>query len=111
MKPSEFSKGWDERRVSDLLAHYETQSEEEAAAEDEAISLDPSRPQADRDGSPAQARTGGACAHRQARGSYLNSQRSLRGLSTATDSAKTSGYRDRFLALLDNKVQKEENTP
>ena len=40
MKPSEFPKGWDERRVSELLAHYETQSEEEAVAEDEAISLD-----------------------------------------------------------------------
>ena len=34
MKPPEFPKGWDERRVSELLAHYETQSEEEAAAED-----------------------------------------------------------------------------
>lgn len=41
MKPSEFPKGWDERRVSDLLAHYETQSEEEAVAEDETIWLDP----------------------------------------------------------------------
>ena len=41
MKPPAFPKGWDERRVSELLAHYETQSEEEAVAEDEAISLDP----------------------------------------------------------------------
>ena len=40
MKPPGFSKGGDERRVSELLAHYETQSEEEAVAEDEAISLD-----------------------------------------------------------------------
>ena len=41
MKSSGLPKGWDERRVSELLAHYETQSEEEAVAEDEAISLDP----------------------------------------------------------------------
>ena len=41
MEPPGFPKGWDERRVSELLAHYETQSEEEAVAEDEAISLDP----------------------------------------------------------------------
>ena len=41
MKPPGFPKGWDERRVSELLAHYETQSEEEAVAEDKAISLDP----------------------------------------------------------------------
>ena len=41
MKPPGFPKGWDEKRVSELLAHYETQSEEESVAEDEAISLDP----------------------------------------------------------------------
>ena len=41
MKPSGFPKGWDERRVSKLLAHYETQSEEESVVEDEAIWLDP----------------------------------------------------------------------
>ena len=41
MKPPEFPKGWDERRVSKLLAYYETQSEEAAVAEDETISLDP----------------------------------------------------------------------
>ena len=41
MKPSEFPKGWGERQVSELLAHYETQSEEGAVAEDDAISLDP----------------------------------------------------------------------
>ena len=41
MKPPGFPKEWDERRVSDLLAHYELQSEEEAAAEDEIIWLDP----------------------------------------------------------------------
>ena len=41
MKPSGFPKGWDERRVSKLLDHYETQSEEESVAEDEALWLDP----------------------------------------------------------------------
>ena len=43
MKPPEFPKGWDEKRVSGLLDHYETQSEEEAVAEDEAIRLDPEK--------------------------------------------------------------------
>ena len=41
MKPPGFPKGWDEKRVSELLAHYETQSEEEAVTEDEAIWFDP----------------------------------------------------------------------
>ena len=41
MKSPGFPKGWDERRVSELLAHYELQSEEEAVAEDEAAWLDP----------------------------------------------------------------------
>ena len=41
MKPPALPKGWDERRVSELLAHYKTRSEEEAVTEDEAISLDP----------------------------------------------------------------------
>ena len=41
MKPPAFPKGWDEKRVSKLLDHYETQTEEEAVAEDEAIWLDP----------------------------------------------------------------------
>ena len=41
MKPSTFPKGWDEKRVSELLAYYEAQSEEEVVAEDEAIWLDP----------------------------------------------------------------------
>lgn len=40
MKSPGFPKGWDERRVSALLAHYETRSEEEIVAEDEAIWLD-----------------------------------------------------------------------
>ena len=41
MKPPSFPKGWDEKRVSELLDHYESQPEEEAVAEDEAIWLDP----------------------------------------------------------------------
>ena len=41
MKPPGFPKGWDERRVSGLLDHYETQSQEEAVAEDEVISPNP----------------------------------------------------------------------
>ena len=36
MKQSEFPQGWDVERVERLLSHYETQSEEEAVAEDEA---------------------------------------------------------------------------
>ena len=36
MKAKKFPKGWDEERVRQVLAHYESQSEEEAVAEDEA---------------------------------------------------------------------------
>ena len=36
MKKNKFPKGWNEERVSKVLAHYEEQSEEEALAEDEA---------------------------------------------------------------------------
>jgi hypothetical protein len=36
MPKNEFPPGWDERRVRELIAHYEGQSEEEAVAEDEA---------------------------------------------------------------------------
>lgn len=36
MKQSEFPPGWDSERVKRVLAHYESQSEEEAIAEDEA---------------------------------------------------------------------------
>ena len=36
MTQSKFPPGWDEQRVNKVLAHYETQSEEEAVAEDEA---------------------------------------------------------------------------
>lgn len=36
MIQSKFPPGWDSERVKKVLAHYETQSEEEAVAEDEA---------------------------------------------------------------------------
>ena len=36
MKQSGFPPGWDAERVRRVLAHYESQSEEEAVAEDEA---------------------------------------------------------------------------
>ncbi len=36
MKQSKFPPGWDSERVKRVLAHYESQSEEEAVAEDEA---------------------------------------------------------------------------
>ena len=35
-KQSKFPPGWDETRVKQVLRHYESQSEEEAVAEDEA---------------------------------------------------------------------------
>jgi hypothetical protein len=36
MKQSKFPSGWDAARVERVLAHYKTQSDEEAVAEDEA---------------------------------------------------------------------------
>ena len=36
MRQSRFPDGWDEDRVRRVLAHYESQSDEEAVAEDEA---------------------------------------------------------------------------
>lgn len=42
MKQSKFPPGWDEKRVRDVLAHYETQTEEESVAEDEAAFEDTS---------------------------------------------------------------------
>ncbi len=36
MRQSKFPPGWDENRVQKVLTHYETQSDEEAVAEDEA---------------------------------------------------------------------------
>ena len=40
MKQSRSPKGWDEKRVSELVAHYEAQTEDEIVAEDEAMPLD-----------------------------------------------------------------------
>jgi hypothetical protein len=36
MKKQQYPKGWDEARVKRLIAHYESLSEEEQVAEDEA---------------------------------------------------------------------------
>jgi len=36
-KRNRFPKGWDEARVREVLEHYESQTEEEARAEDEAV--------------------------------------------------------------------------
>jgi hypothetical protein len=38
MSQNKFPPGWDADRVNRVLAHYESQSEEEAVAEDEAAS-------------------------------------------------------------------------
>ena len=35
-RKGKFPPGWDAQRANEVLAHYETQSEEEAVAEDEA---------------------------------------------------------------------------
>jgi hypothetical protein len=43
MSQSKFPPNWDEKRVQEVLAHYESQSEEEAVAEDEAAYEDPSQ--------------------------------------------------------------------
>lgn len=42
MKKQSFPPGWDEKRVQEVLAQYEQQSEEEAVAEDEAVYEDKS---------------------------------------------------------------------
>lgn len=36
-KQNKFPQGWDEKRVREVLSHYEAQTEEEAVAEDEAM--------------------------------------------------------------------------
>ena len=43
MKQERFPPGWDEKRVREVLAHYETQTEIEAVAEDEASCEDSSQ--------------------------------------------------------------------
>jgi len=42
-KQSRFPEGWDLKRVKRVLEHYETQSEDEAVAEDEAAYEDPNQ--------------------------------------------------------------------
>ena len=41
MNQSPFPPSWDEKRVQEILAHYESHSEDEAVAEDEAAYEDP----------------------------------------------------------------------
>lgn len=43
MNRQKFPTGWDEERVRKVLEHYETQTEEESVAEDEAAFDDPSQ--------------------------------------------------------------------
>lgn len=43
MKQGKFPPGWDEQRVKRVLSHYESQTEEEAVAEDGAAREDASR--------------------------------------------------------------------
>ena len=43
MNQSKLPPDWDEKHVQEVLAHYESQSEDEAVAEDEAAYEDPSQ--------------------------------------------------------------------
>jgi hypothetical protein len=45
MKRSKFPPGWNEKRVREVLAHYESQTEEETVAEDETGARDGALPQ------------------------------------------------------------------
>jgi type II secretory pathway component PulC len=40
MKQNDFPRGWDKEKLGRVLAHYEGQTEEEAAAEDEVAAED-----------------------------------------------------------------------
>jgi hypothetical protein len=42
MTKNRFPPGWDEQRVKRVLGHYESQTEDEAVADDEAATEDPS---------------------------------------------------------------------
>ncbi len=42
-RKNEYPPGWDEKRVREVLAHYEAQTEDEALIEDEAAFEDPSQ--------------------------------------------------------------------
>jgi hypothetical protein len=41
MKKNRFTKGWTDEKVRSVFSHYERQTEEQALAEDEAVSSDP----------------------------------------------------------------------
>ncbi|MFH1717332.1 MAG: hypothetical protein ABIF19_08285 [Planctomycetota bacterium] len=43
MNQSKFPPNWNEKRVQEVIAHYESQSEDQAVAEDEAAYEDPSQ--------------------------------------------------------------------
>ena len=43
MSQIKFPPGWNEKRVQEVLAHYETQTEDQAVAEDEASHEDSSQ--------------------------------------------------------------------
>ncbi len=43
MKQRKFPKGWDEKRVQEVITHYETQTEDGAVAEDETAFVDSSQ--------------------------------------------------------------------
>ena len=43
MKANRFPQGWNEERVQNLITHYESQSDAEAIAEDEAALEDPTQ--------------------------------------------------------------------
>jgi len=43
MKQSKFPPNWDEKRIQQVIAHYEAQTEDEAVAEDEVAFLDSSQ--------------------------------------------------------------------
>ena len=43
MRTNRFPPGWDEQRVREVLAHYESQTDAEAVAEDEAAREDPTQ--------------------------------------------------------------------
>ncbi|MBK8541650.1 MAG: hypothetical protein IPL60_16845 [Ardenticatenia bacterium] len=43
MMPNIFPHGWDEKRLQEILRHYESQTDDEALAEDEAAFEDPTQ--------------------------------------------------------------------
>lgn len=59
-----FPKGWDEKKVKALIRHYENQSEDQAAADDEAAYHST---RTTIDGSPGRTRAAGSEAHRKTR--------------------------------------------